>query len=320
MRIKHIDILRGLAASFVALFHLTLSSDVHINSFNYTEYGWVGVQIFFVVSGFILPYSLYKADYNKKSFFTFIIKRSIRIYPAYMATIAIGLTLAIITKRSLIPPAAFFSQLLFLNDILGMPSMSPVFWTLAIEFQFYFILGWLFPYFSKSNSHSILFIFVLTLSAFLVKEKSLIFFWLPFFSIGVLTFNKTLTNLSHKSFWFTLASLLLVIILVHGIPQAIASLLAALFILYGNYKTENRLIKILLFLGSISYSFYLIHWDLGRAVVRLSRYIPVINEFNFLRITVGFIASIICAWLLYICIEKRSIKLSANLKYKNYKK
>ena len=301
----------------VAIFHLARSSGLPYKTFDYACYGWTGVQIFFVISGFILPYSLYKTGFEIRDFGVFILKRIIRVYPAYIAAILIGVVLTFITHRENIPTMALFSQLLFVNDILGSPYSSVVFWTLAIEIQFYLVVGLLYPFFIKSNTMAIILVFALSLAAFLMKANNgLIFEWFPFFGIGILAFNKMFTNLTGHVFWLAMANLIIIVVIAHGIPHAIAALFAVLFILYGAFKKETPVIKAFLFLGTISYSLYLIHWDLGRAAVRLSRYIPLINQVGFLQVTVGIMASVFFAWLLYISVEKGSARISVNIRYK----
>jgi len=316
MRLKHIDILRGIAAIMVTVFHLARSSDAPLNSFDYSKYGWVGVQIFFVISGFILPYSLYRTGYQTKDFGVFVLKRIIRIYPAYISAILIGIVLTILTGRELIPTYALASQLLFLNDIVGFPGSSAVFWTLAIEFQFYLLIGLLYSYFLISNGRSICLVFALTLASIWIKQPCFILTWFPYFGIGIMIFNKKFTNLSEWMFWLSICILLSVTTIMHGMPYTIAALFAVIFILYANFDKETVILKVLVFLGTISYSLYLIHWDLGRAAVRLSRHLPLINTIGLLRVILGVIFSIFCAWLLYILIEKRSAKLSADIKYR----
>ena len=316
MRIKHIDILRGIAALIVAIFHLARNSDVPHNSFDYAKYGFVGVQIFFVISGFILPFSLYKTGYKTKHFGVFMLKRVIRIYPAYIAAILIGVALTILTGRDLIPIPALLSHLLFLNDIIGLPSSSPVFWTLALEFQFYIIIGLLYSYFIQHNTRSVMLVFGLTFAAFLINVNGIILAWFPFFGIGILTFNKRFTNLSERVYWLAVVALLIIAGFEHDLPKTIAALFAVLFILYGSFDKETLVRKVFTFLGAISYSLYLIHWDLGRSAVRLTRHLPFINTVGVLRIAIGVLFSIFCAWLLYISIERSSAKLSGKLKYK----
>jgi peptidoglycan/LPS O-acetylase OafA/YrhL len=317
MRIKHIDILRGIAAIIVAVFHLARSSDVNYNSFDYAYYGWVGVQIFFVISGFILPYSLHKTGYQTKDFGIFLLKRIVRIYPAYIAAILIGIVLTIITGRELIPTIALASQLLFLNDIVGLPSSSAVFWTLAIEFEFYILIGLLYSYFLTSNVRSICLVFALTSASFWIEGSGFIFAWISFFGIGILIFNKKFTNLSSWTFWTCVYALLIIIIIKHGMPHAIAALFAVIFILYGNSKKETAIHKVFIFLGTISYSLYLIHWDLGRAIVRMSRHVPYLNEIGVLRVAVGGLFSIFFAWIFYISFERISTRVNGKIKYKS---
>ncbi len=316
MRIKHIDILRGIAAMMVAIFHLARSSGVSHSSFDYSYYGWVGVQIFFVISGFILPYSLHTTGYQIKDFGVFILKRVIRIYPAYITAIVIGIALTFVTGREQISGVAMASHLLFLNDIIGLPSGSAVFWTLAIEFQFYLIIGLLYSYFLKSNVKSTCLAVALSFASFFMNQPCFIFYWMPFFGIGILIFNKKFTNMPNWLFYLAISSLLSIAIIRHGIPPVLAALFALIFILYGKFNKETAIRKGLIFLGTVSYSLYLIHWDLGRAAVRLSRHLPIINNIGLLKVATGLLFSILCAWLLYISIEKPSAKLASKLKYK----
>ena len=219
----------------------------------FLKYGWVGVQIFFVISGFILPYSLHKTGYQTKDFGTFILKRIIRIYPAYITAIIIGLALAFITGRELISPIAIASHLLFLNDIIGLPNGSAVFWTLAIEFQFYLLIGLLYSRFLTSNIRSLSAVFCLTFSSFWLNQPCYVLTWLPFFGLGITIFNYKYTSMPGWMFWSATCVLLMTILVMHGIPQVFATLFAVVFILYGKYDKEIQIRKPLIFLGSISY-------------------------------------------------------------------
>src|ERR1700704_4918895 len=83
-----LDGLRGLAAFSVCWYHLTgfsffdpwlRASGIH---------GSLGVEVFFVISGFIIPFALYRGKYRVRNFGRFLAKRVTRLDPPYFATIA----------------------------------------------------------------------------------------------------------------------------------------------------------------------------------------------------------------------------------------
>lgn len=125
MRIKHIDVLRGIAAILVTFFHLTGGIALSQNTADYGKYGYLGVEIFFVISGFILPYSMYKTGYDINNFGRFMLKRVIRIYPAYLVAVAIGILLPFFTGRTVLPLLPTLTHLAFLNSILKYSWIPP---------------------------------------------------------------------------------------------------------------------------------------------------------------------------------------------------
>ena len=79
-KISSVESLRGIAALMVTFYHL---SNGNINFFNdgfwlkeAGSYGYNGVIVFFVISGFIIPWSLHKNQYHIRSFFRFLFRRS----------------------------------------------------------------------------------------------------------------------------------------------------------------------------------------------------------------------------------------------------
>src|SRR6185295_1906083 len=99
-RLQGLDFLRGLASLAVCWFHLTRFRYNVPDPRGYAlvcqtgAYGWLGVEVFFVISGFVIPYSLYRARYRVKNYRTFILKRVIRLDPPYLVSIAVILALA----------------------------------------------------------------------------------------------------------------------------------------------------------------------------------------------------------------------------------
>ena len=82
-KIVSIHYLRGIAALLVVAYHNKTSGYEGLSKENYFEYlfkgGAFGVDLFFIISGFIIAYSTQKS--NKHNLIDFAIKRTFRIYP-----------------------------------------------------------------------------------------------------------------------------------------------------------------------------------------------------------------------------------------------
>jgi peptidoglycan/LPS O-acetylase OafA/YrhL len=314
MRFKQIDVLRGLAALMVTLFHLTGNSGLAKSTAAYGSYGWLGVQLFFVKIGFVLPYIKYKNNYRIRYFCAFAINRLIKIYPAYLFAIIISVILAVITKRELISVPALFYNLFFLSDVLNFQAISPVLWTLAIEFQFYLLIGLLYPLLIKSNKYTIVILLVLSAISLYFPHYTILG-WFPFFAVGILVFHRFFTSMPGYVFWLTLAFLIAFAFAGKGLLPALAALVAVVFIVFIRVERNSLLNRILLFTGAISYSLYLLHWELGRAAIISAKRLPFISG-DFTKVIIGFAFSVFCAYLLYRFVERPSLKQSSKIKYK----
>lgn len=92
MRIHELDYLRGLASISVALFYFTYGYDYGLglisNDKFYFRYGNLGVQLFFMISGYVIFMTLLKVEKP----LDFVHSRFIRLYPAYWASIIISIS------------------------------------------------------------------------------------------------------------------------------------------------------------------------------------------------------------------------------------
>ncbi len=136
-RLEFLDALRGIAALLVVIQHVGERYISWIPSFTETwfNFGRFGVTIFFLVSGFVIPYAFEK-DSSVRSFW---IKRFFRLYPLYWLALALSVTLQI-------EPAGFrgprvttnlIANVSMLQGFFGIPNASAPFWTLFIEMAFY---------------------------------------------------------------------------------------------------------------------------------------------------------------------------------------
>src|SRR6185503_2931874 len=94
--LKYLDGLRGFAVSYVLLYHfMPKALSLHNDAFIYKIWdtfwlmGWSGVDLFFVLSGFLITGILYKTKNNKNYFKSFYIRRIFRIFPVYYSLIII---------------------------------------------------------------------------------------------------------------------------------------------------------------------------------------------------------------------------------------
>jgi len=143
-RFPELDLLRFLAACAVMLFHYTyLGPRDHScpASFHFLaqvfKYGYLGVDVFFILSGFVILLTAYEKDA-----IAFTIARMIRLYPAYWICVTITAVSIVLTGTSHNPltPFQYLANLTMVHGFFGIEDISGVYWTLAVELQFYFLI------------------------------------------------------------------------------------------------------------------------------------------------------------------------------------
>jgi peptidoglycan/LPS O-acetylase OafA/YrhL len=321
---KLITELRGIAACMVMLFHFICVSNNFINNtiiFNIFQFGKFGVQLFFIISGFILTHSLLHSNFKYHNIPIFLLKRFIRIEPPYL--ISLFFIILFILFRSFIKDISINSQLSIDQVLLHIGYLIPfskyewlsiVYWTLAIEFQFYFFISFIFPLLLKFvwiRYFSILFLTIFTLS--INPNHSIgLFYWLPLFLIGVqISFIKFFTN-NNKFFDYIILLIINIVVLYKfSLSISIISLLVELLIIF----TSEIKFKPIYNLGKISYSIYLIHTLVGFTLLNFFIQISdlIFVRFLFLLITIFF--TIIAAYFFNKFFEKPFQKLSSKIKY-----
>lgn len=160
-RIPQIDGLRAIASLLVVSFHyinyqLTNSHTTIGKIFaKLFSFGWAGVDLFFVLSGFLIGSILISNKGKVNYFSTFYIRRFVRIIPNYYLLVVLFILLSsipffkndsFITGNSIIPYWGYFTMLqnvfMAMYKNMGNAAMS-VTWSIAIEEQFYLIIPFL---------------------------------------------------------------------------------------------------------------------------------------------------------------------------------
>jgi len=324
-RIKTVDALRGIASASVCLFHLTngptpfvFLPEGPLKSLG--SFGKLGVQVFFVISGFIIPYSLFKAGYRLNQYGIFIIKRIVRLDPPYLATILFVIVLGYLSAmvpgfhgppyRVTIPQVLL--HLAYLNVFFDGNWLVGAFWTLAIEFQYYLLMGLLFPLISHKHTGMRLLIFLLLGSmAIQFPDHHFLPHWLFLFMMGMLAFQRRSGLIGGGTFWGVLAMLAGGACYTLEPAMAGAGLAATLAITFGNFRN-----RVLLFFGTISYSLYLVHMPVGSKVINLGYRFGHGMAAKLSLIATGFVLSVAVAGLLYRFVEKPAQAWAAGFKYR----
>ena len=141
-RLAGLDHLRALAIILVFVFHYRIfGHPPHMDEIG--SFGWTGVDLFFVLSGYLIGGQLFSRMVRNKpiSYGEFYVKRFFRIIPAYLVVVALYFTIPGFKERSELPPLWRFLTFTqnFGLDILGKGAFSHA-WSLCIEEQFYTVL------------------------------------------------------------------------------------------------------------------------------------------------------------------------------------
>lgn len=144
-----LDGVRGLAILLVLVFHYGRSArgfGLQNPLLTASEFGWIGVDLFFVLSGFLITGILYDAKGSENYFRNFYARRSLRIFPLYYLALIVVLALAAVWPSAGIWPD--FSPLWFVFYLSNVAMVSAAesdagilghFWSLAIEEHFYLV-------------------------------------------------------------------------------------------------------------------------------------------------------------------------------------
>jgi peptidoglycan/LPS O-acetylase OafA/YrhL len=150
-----VQALRGLAALWVVLFHLEKTGAITgltkelPAALDYAVFGYgsAGVAVFFVLSGFVIAHSLNGRDMTAAELGRFALRRSVRLDPPYWASMAlvttVGAALAFAHHAQPMIPSApqILAHVTYTQELLGVPEIEVVYWTLTYEIQFYLVFA-----------------------------------------------------------------------------------------------------------------------------------------------------------------------------------
>lgn len=332
-RFSELDGLRGLAILGVVIYHFgtpygTYYPSDHAVLYNFAV-GEMGVQLFFMISGFVILLSAIKSGSAAK----FVLSRTSRLYPTYWAGLifasilifTVGIETRVITLPQLLVNFTMLQRFLFVENV------DQVYWTLAVEMQFYllvfayllftkgklnrvfltrFAVVWsllgltlclLYPHGSETGlakilvwlvlaEHSALFCYGISLFLYFYDQK--------FSPLIALFAGISITNafVRHD--------------VLHGVTVMTLALLFFFVVWSKNVPWLRQ--GPLHFMGKISYPWYLVHTVGGFVMIHLLQsYIGVLGS-----IIVAFCVSILLAYLLHISVETKLSNRFRKILYK----
>jgi peptidoglycan/LPS O-acetylase OafA/YrhL len=337
IRFYEIDLLRFIAALSVVIYHYTYRgyaaghySPIPFTELGqYTRYGYLGVNLFFLISGYVVLLSAQGKTVNQ-----FFISRATRLYPAFWA----ACTLTFIVERiwgaataALHMPEqlhATIGQYIFnmtmFYGFLDVAAIDSAYWSLTIEILFYTLISILMAYGLLRHINSFLALWLVYIALPLVRLSSGgillpdLFFpdYAPYFVAGMVFFLLQQQGRTWVRYGLLIGSYLLSlragIVEMHKLENTFQVALSPLVVLTANTiffglfaLVISRLINFSRFtwlanLGALTYPLYLIHSNIGYIIFH--RLGAVANKYVLLSGTLALMLA--AAYIIHIFIEK----------------
>ncbi|MEH2197159.1 acyltransferase family protein [Nostoc sp.] len=333
---KTLDHWRGIAALWVMIFHgfgTTFNKPLHPLAELVklvAAPGWLGVHLFFVISGYCIAANLYKLSFEDGSLWTFIKNRFWRLMPTYwlalIMTIILNLISSPFNKTNLLDSfpsslQSWLGNLLLIQPYLNVPFYVVVYWSLVVELGFYIIIASLLAIRTSINQNFALFIAIsLGLASVFIPADprlGLLNYWGEFLC-GSLVFIALWASNRNHIYQRNLCLILIILLgslgeymnVTHNQQNQI--LFSSIFsiIIYFLYKLDKHIdslyfIQWLKFTGVMSYSLYLLHVPFQGRVINLgSRFIPLDSPMMLLLQIFGWAVAISVSFMFYRLIEK----------------
>ncbi len=314
-RIVALDLIRFFAALSVVFYHYTTSSAYPL--FNeVAKYGYLGVPLFFIISGYVIALSA-----NNRSPVPFAISRFVRLYPALWAGVIFTVVILMVFSDKQYSILQILANFTLINEYLGVEDIDGVYWTLKIELKFYactFLLLF-FGFFHKYHIWLSLWLALAVIYTFWEQPFFMGWFISPeyssFFIAGIAFF--LIQNYGRSIFCFFILILSLVLasygavgqvggfIKGAGVVEEVVSV-AIIWFFYGvmyllsTGKIQLKARGLYLTLGALTYPLYLIHNMAGKAII--NSYSGVIPEKILIMMVVMLMVFI--AWLIHLLVER----------------
>lgn len=325
-KIAILDSARGVCAFIVGLYHLITFENQH-GSLITSDSAFLSILdpfingsicVFFIISGYVMYLHLERNKYTMSLFLPFMAKRAIRIMLPMFACVALILAVNIAFQLHLGEPISvdvsqFLANITLTANFVGEEWYNPIFWTLAIEMQFYLFLGLGYLVIRKNAFISFLILGLLAfgLNTFFDTRGTMSEF-ASYFFIGIAMSLYRDNQLSAQQLILITAIGTIDFIMnqaqfYYGIP-----LISVPLLLFADFKS-----RWLEFLGTLSYSFYLTHGLFGGTFLYLTLRYANQDWQKVLLFLTAFVLAYIGSYFFYLLVEKPSMQLTRYIRYKH---
>jgi peptidoglycan/LPS O-acetylase OafA/YrhL len=327
LRVNEIDLLRFIAALMVVFFHYAFRGYAADNMtlMHYpllapmSKYGYYGVQLFFMISGFVILMTAARGSLK-----SFAISRFIRLYPAFWAccTITFVVILVIGESRYMASMSQYLVNMTMLSEFFGVAPIDGAYWSLFVEMRFYVLVAmilvigrihqaqlllvlWLIASIALERHYiaKLYYLLIVDYSAFFIAGATYFLIWSKGISLArvmiitlswMLALFQTIGKISHveRNFNTHLSSFI-----VAGIITTFFILMLLISLKMTGFWGRNKW----LLAGALTYPLYLLHQNVGFMIfnVAYSTINPHLLFWGTILIVLGL------AYAVHILVEKR---------------
>jgi exopolysaccharide production protein ExoZ len=315
-QLSHIESLRALAALMVLVFHFLSFSGVagfligNAELREFSKFGAQGVELFYIISGFVIYYSLTNTNPAAYSYLKYIGKRFARIFPPFLGTLILICVVALIWKGEYpyTPKQIVENATLTVDLFRDSEWMNPIFVTLKVEFLFYLVIGLLVIWMRKSRWIYGVILFLSLLSVLFFHSMDLVHN-IPFFVAGIAC-SEIYKSKNRSLNAALLASSLFILFWIFPWEDIVVLCIGMIFLL--GVKIKSAWLE---WLGQFSYSLYLTHGLSGGLFLFVFKNEHYVNLNSWFALVLASLVAITFAYCYYLLIERRAINWSRKIRY-----
>ncbi len=285
--------------------------------------GPMGVALFFLISGFVIPFA-----FTRQTRAQFLIGRFFRLWPVYFVGFTTSVLIVIMASRSLgtNPPFelsyAALHSILGIRELLARPSIDGIVWTLEVELRFYLLAAVLAPLLARGSIFTItapiaLFLICVAFRSSLPMWFTIYAPYLIFMFIGV---SLNFLHRGLQSLPVTITAIVILAMLAYltpGVSSEVVKLTASNYIVamavFCTCMASSRRIPdlaALRFFAAISYPLYVLHALTGYAVMG---WLVAHNVSPAIAISSATATAILLAWIIHKTIEMPSATIGRQI-------